>query len=132
MTVDTPARSKLLSLKMFNGAFGCTYCVHPGVMLEGSTNNSKYNKRSCGKRTHGDTVNLMKAFAQFNIEELGVTGISPLLGIPDYDLIIQTPIDWMHCVVLGVVNALMDLWFDSSHHEQKFYLPPSCRRTKNY
>lgn len=127
MTADTPARCKLLAMKMFNGAYGCTYCIHPGVMLEGSTNNSKYNKRRCCKRIHSDTVNLMKAFANFNVEELGVIGISPLLGVPDFDLIIQCPIDWMHCVLLGVTNALMELWFHSNNHREKYYLPPIKR-----
>lgn len=127
VTTDTPARCKVKAMKLFNGIYGCTYCLHPGVNLKGASNSSKYNKRKCSSRTHSDTVSLMKAFMEFGIEELGITGISSLLAIPDYDIILQTPIDWMHCVLLGVTNTLMELWFNSENHEEAYYIPPIRR-----
>lgn len=123
MTADTPARCKFLCMKQFNGKFGCTYCTHPGVILEGS-NQSKYDTTQYSLRTHADTIKLMKQFADHNIEELGIIGVSPLVAVPDYDLHRRTVIDYMHSVLLGNSNAMLDLWIDSKNHAYDYYITP--------
>ena len=60
----------------------------------------------------GHSINLVN----FN----GVKGVSPLSSI--LNLVIQIPLDCMHCVLEGVVKRLMHLWFDSCNHEEPYYL----------
>ena len=47
-------------------------------------------------------------------------GTSPLTS--HLDLVDGIPVDYMHCVLLGVSKLLMTRWFDSSYHDQPFYL----------
>lgn len=48
----------------------------------------------------------------------GVRGKSVLHTLPDFDIINNDPVDYMHCVLLGVVRTLVSLWFDTKHHRE--------------
>ena len=49
-------------------------------------------------------------------------GPSPLLQyLPSFDIVRQVPVDYMHCVLLGIVRKLLDLWFGSAHHMEEWY-----------
>lgn len=149
---DLPAKSKWIKMKQFNGEFGCTYCHHPGFMVGASTT-SKYTVSSeeYRLRTHESTVALMKLHLTTGKESCGVTGVSPLIAFRDYDLIAGTVIDYLHCVLegmlktsslrvkkmriggillfffhlkLGVTGLVTDLWFDSKNHRQSYYVTP--------
>lgn len=50
----------------------------------------------------------------------GVKGISPLVLIPSFDIIKQCPVDYMHCVLLGVVKQLCNIWFEKPN--TSFYI----------
>ena len=41
-----------------------------------------------------------------------------MLSLPDFDIINNNPIDYMHCVLLGVVRTFTSLWFDSKNHKE--------------
>lgn len=124
VSADTPARCKVLMLKQFNGKFGCTYCLHPGDRLNGSKT-SKYLVGDYLCRTHSGTLALMAEFLKTGKGTYGVKGLSPLIAIKDYDLIRGTVIDYMHCVLLGVVFLLLDLWFESKNHMYDYYISPT-------
>ncbi|KAG4073203.1 hypothetical protein HA402_013468 [Bradysia odoriphaga] len=102
VSADAPARCKVLKFKQYNGEFGCTYCLHPGFMVGASTT-SKYTLSLEGYklRTHASTVALINSLLTTGKEILGVMGVSPLIGFKDYDLILGTAIDYMHCVLEG-------------------------------
>lgn len=34
----------------------------------------------------------------------------------------QVPVDFMHCVLLGVMSLMLSLWFNSKHHNEIFYI----------
>lgn len=141
-SADAPARCKLLKLKQYNGEFGCTYCIHPGFMVGGSTT-SKYTLASetYRLRTHSSTVALMNSWLLSGDSILGIMGVSPLIGFKDYDLIRCTVIDYLHCILegfilsirydlrliylmLGVASLQLNLWFDSKHHREPYYITP--------
>lgn len=44
----------------------------------------------------------------------GVKGKSVLHGLTEFDVIDDDPIDYMHCVLLGVVRKFTSLWFEST------------------
>ena len=46
----------------------------------------------------------------------GVKGKSVLHSLTDFDIIDNDPVDYMHCVLLGVVRTLLSLWFDSEKY----------------
>lgn len=100
---DLPAKAKLMKMKQFNGEFGCSYCLHPGFMIGGSTT-SKYtlSSENYNLRTHSSTVALMKLKLSTGKEAFGVIGVSPVIGFKDYDLILGTVIDYLHCILEGI------------------------------
>lgn len=46
---------------------------------------------------------------------MGVKGFSSMVKAPGLDIIRGTTIDYMHCVLLGVMKMMLSLWFDISH-----------------
>lgn len=60
----------------------------------------------------------------------GVKGKSVLHGLTEFDIIDGDPIDYMHCVLLGVVRTFTSLWFESKHHNEPWSVRVilSCER----
>ena len=60
----------------------------------------------------------------FSQVEMGVKGRSVLhsLRLPEFDIIKGCPVDYMHCVLLGVTRKLLSLWFDPKHHRNEWYV----------
>lgn len=104
-SMDLPAKAKVLKMKQFNGEFGCSHCLNPGFMIGNSTS-SKYTLSSeeYSLRTHSSTVALMKLSFTTGKEIFGVMGVSPLIGFRDYDLILGTVIDYLHCILEGIFS----------------------------
>ena len=50
----------------------------------------------------------------------GVKGKCVFHLLSDFDVIENDPIDYMHCILLGVMRTLTSLWFDSKHHKEKW------------
>lgn len=128
MSCDSPARCKAMVMKQFNGNFGCTYCLHPGTVVEHATNNNRkysiFPQYEYTLRTHEETVKLMNDFYVTGAEIHGILGVSPLIAIEDFNLIDGTPIDYFHCCLEGVTDMLGDLWFDSNNHYEDYYITP--------
>lgn len=45
-------------------------------------------------------------------------GRSVLHELTEFDVIDGNPVDYMHCILLGVVRTFVSLWFDSKHHRE--------------
>ena len=50
----------------------------------------------------------------------GVKGKSVFHSLPGFDVIRNNPVDYMHCVLLGVVRTLLSLWFESKYHRKQW------------
>jgi hypothetical protein len=53
---------------------------------------------------------------------MGVKTLSPLVLIPEFDIVRSFTIDYMHVVLLGVVKQFMDLWFNTKYHKSPWYM----------
>jgi len=88
---DTPAKSYVLAVKGHSGYFSCTKCDTEGDM---------FNKVLC----FVDTKNFHKrsdhSFRNKVHSEHHI-GTSILLKIPNFNIIDNIPIDYMHCLLLG-------------------------------
>ena len=129
-TCDLPAKCLVLNCIQFNGEFGCSKCQEPGITLttsaRGHTHVYPYNNLCSDghclnrtKVTHDE--NIRKALREGLIVD-GVKGPSWLMKLMHYDIIRGTSIDYMHCVLLGVMKLLMSLWFNSVHNHERYYL----------
>jgi hypothetical protein len=122
---DSPARSKVLEMKQFNGSHGCTYCYHPTVQQH-------YPVMTVEKRNFEQHLQHIADYERLpptrKKDVMGVQGRTELLKIPFFDPTKQMPVDFMHCVILGVVRHIFTLWFTTKYHEQPFYIDINNRR----
>ena len=64
----------------------------------------------------------------FDISQVnGIKAISSFAIIPKFDLALGFPVDWMHCVLLGVSKSLINFWILSKYHKENFYLGNKVR-----
>lgn len=109
--VDTKARCKIQNIKQFNGYNACGFCHHPGDIVGKQI---KYGfKNDIPKRNYQETLHAMALSSSTGRPVIGVKGISPLIRFPNFDVIRNCPIDYMHCVLLGIVRQLCRIWFET-------------------
>ena len=48
-----------------------------------------------------------------------IKGKSVLQILPSFDVVKGVPVDYMHCVLLGLVRKLLSLWFDRQSGNSK-------------
>lgn len=114
--VDSVARCKLQQIKQFNGYEACSFCKHPGTMTD--KNQIRYaSMNNIQARNHRDTVNAMDLCTKRGVPVEGIKGISCLLAIPNFDVILYCPVDYMHAILLGVCKQLCNIWFEKFGHE---------------
>lgn len=120
---DLPAKAEVQCFTTHSGHFGCGYCYHPGVAVKsGSTNRSylRYIYQANSLRTHQSTDEIYRQLKSVPIK--GVKGVSCMIAAQKFDIIDGFGIDYMHCVLLGAVKKLLNLWLDSKHHLKPFHV----------
>jgi len=109
---DLPAKASVLCAKQYNGEYGCSVCIHPGLRL--SNGARVYLPRVYPERTNDG----VKTAADSCTE--GVLGRSILTDV--VDLVDSIPVDYMHCYLEGVVKLLIRSWVHPNNHRQPFYI----------
>lgn len=116
---DTPGRNLVKKTKAFNGFWGCDYCVQRGdyrgrvVFMEFQNLNLRSDSNFRSRVTvEGD-------------EHHKPDGESPFLQLLNFDMVQQFPLDYMHCVCLGVTKKLLTMWVFNRNTKQKYKLPDS-------
>ncbi|KAL1429301.1 hypothetical protein MTO96_016458 [Rhipicephalus appendiculatus] len=62
----------------------------------------------------------------------GLKGVSPLVKLPHFDLVLGYTVEYMHSVLLGVTRQFADYWFDSLNSNEPYYMGrPSTLRLIN-
>lgn len=141
-TMDAPAKCLFLCMKQYNGECGCPYCKERGknIRTEKSGNTRVYPYITKKEREQKAQLRDHRGFYDNGKEALerkqnginkpevhGVKCISPAFGLPGFDVIKGTAIDYMHTVLLGVVKTLLSYWFDTRFKGKPFY----CGRSIN-
>jgi hypothetical protein len=145
-SVDTVARDMIQAKQSFNGAYGCSFCLHPGVNIynDKERRNVQLGRKSqqinknakafnetrypyisdIDLRDHDSAVRDMTiAHLAPNVKHVnGFKELSPLVAIEDFNVIWGFGIDYMHNCLLGVTKLLLDLWFNPNYHTHPFYI----------
>ena len=108
--------------------YGCSKCIQPGFSFRTGARGSVHVYPYCPEDPHGparshtqhdlDAGQAVRQKAIIN----GVKGPSWLRKLTNYDIIDGTTIDYMHCVLLGVMRQLLSLWISSDHHNEQYYI----------
>ena len=135
-SMDAPAKCLFMCMTQFNGRCGCPYCTASGSNVRtdkgGNCRTYPYVKKAdrtdnMQARTHEQTfrdaslARDQKVAGKKNPEVNGMKGLSSSFGLPGYDVIKGTSIDYMHTVLLGIVKMFMSRWFDTAHRHSPYY-----------
>ncbi|XP_020905918.1 uncharacterized protein LOC110244095 [Exaiptasia diaphana] len=143
MSVDAPARCMWQAIKQFNGYNGCGKCKEPGEQLDLGAGKGN-RRRSChvypfnkdfaattghvGLRSHEEVKRQAcqalreRRSGKKKVSVEGVVGLSWGFGLPHYDVILGSVVDYMHCICEGVVDQLLSQWLDKGNSKKSFYL----------
>lgn len=126
--LDLPAKAAVQQIKQYNGESACNYCLHPGVKFEKS-NMVRYGttKNLPTLRTEIGTLQAMQKISHPSQKDKiidGIKGLSPFVAFPTFNIIDGFCMDYMHNVLLGVMNNLLDFWLNSNYFKRKFYIKP--------
>lgn len=126
---DLPARAPLMGLPLFSGYKACPHCHHPGINIRNATGRSyvRYTVGNYQKRTQKEVVDAFMAIEKngnidANIDIFGIKRVPPMFIFHGFDLIDGFVTDHLHCVELGVMKRLLDLWFGKIK-SSKFKVP---------
>lgn len=128
--LDLPAKASVQQINQYNGYNACTYCIHPGKLVSNSNANKSKVIRYVNTnelhatRTHEQTIRSMYNINtnKSSIGDDGVKGLSCMVAFQKYDIINGFAIDYMHCVLLGVMKSLLDFWLDSKNSKKDYYI----------
>ncbi|KAH3841159.1 uncharacterized protein LOC127880246 [Dreissena polymorpha] len=131
-TADLPAKSTLLNMNQFNGAFSCLQCCNKGETFKtpggGSVHVFPYEKEKLFGFGNNRTPEMCQrdAIEAVNTKQTvhGIKGPSFFMTFKYYDFVKSSSIDYMHGVLLGVTKLLIKLWFSTSLSKQDFSI--SC------
>ena len=126
--LDSVARAKCLRMKQFNGNFGCTFCLHPGGDKKYAYQNVTVRDFDHYQKSLEKWENLSDSEKKKGISIYGIKGRTELLDLHGFDPMKQVPVDFMHCVLLGVVKMLLNLWLNSVYHEKNWYVNKKKRK----
>lgn len=138
---DSPAKNEVQEMLSCAGYKSCPYCFHPGLRVKGKSKDHQSKSNTFVRyirrdppdllRTHSDTLKtyqrLKQTFAGTPID--GIKKTACMVAATDFDLINGFGIDYMHCVLEGVLKKLLCLWLDSTHHKQNYYIKPTQQQT---
>ncbi len=145
---DLPARAMVLNSKQFNGEYGCSTCLEPGVQTKNLKGNdvhtypfqadteSGFHELRTHQKTVDDSLNASK-----NKPIKGLKGYSNLDNCEGLDMIRGLAADYMHAYALGVLLMLFKLFTLRQYKDFPWYIgdkidvlnrrlqsitPPSC------
>ncbi|XP_042149211.1 uncharacterized protein LOC121837608 [Ixodes scapularis] len=119
-SVDTPARAAVQNMVSFNGFFGCPYCLMKGEHEEGCV---RYVADEAPiPRTSELVVRDMELAQRLGSPVNGIKGPSPLMNLEGFDLVAGMSVEYMHCVLQGVVRQVTELLFSSTSSRQAYYI----------
>ena len=123
MVCDLGAKSHVLNMLKFNGFFGCHYCTVEGLTI-GRTH-SYYPFEDVGQIREPAVNDPFIFFADNLTSEtknvVGVKGRSAFARLVD-GLPLTAPIDYMHCVLLGVFPETLKVCVKALNNDKKLQI----------
>lgn len=106
--VDSVARAPVQGIKQFNGHFGCSWCLHPGIYAHGTM---KYPLLTNGPPPRNEETTLQE---MLNIDlenpEHGIKYPSPLINLRSFKIVSGFVPDYLHCYLEGVAAQFTDYY----------------------
>ncbi|KAJ1526468.1 hypothetical protein ONE63_009601 [Megalurothrips usitatus] len=113
--VDSGARGSVQGIHAHNGAYPCNWCLHPGEVESNRSMARKFRvlEEAPTRRTHREVVEDGIKVLEMRARDAhvnGVLGCSPLLRLPEFDIVNGMVVDVLHWGSFGVGRQLFKLW----------------------
>lgn len=108
---DTPARAFIKCVKAHNAFYGCERCETRGLTI--ARNKRVYSEMDAALRTHEKFKNQTQRAHHHESES------SPLLELPNFDVVRGVVLDYMHLLCIGVMRSLFTHWFGDGKKNTK-------------
>ena len=113
----------MLFYKLFNGLFGCSFCLHPGSIVQ---NKRVYPFDICDippLRSLDGTLNILENIRNnvYN-EKSGITGDCYLNKLGYFNIHEMQSIDSMHNIFINIFKTIFGLFFNKSNHQEEYYI----------
>ncbi|KAG0445238.1 hypothetical protein HPB47_017983 [Ixodes persulcatus] len=118
--VDAPARASVQNMVLFNGYYGCPWCLIKGDYVDGSLRFLSFE--DARGRTSAGVLRDMKLALESSLVINGYKGPSPAVGLPDFDLVWGFTVEYMHAVLLGVIRQITEILLSSVNSNERFYI----------
>ncbi|CAD6216247.1 GSCOCG00011313001-RA-CDS, partial [Cotesia congregata] len=133
---DSVARPLVQCTTQFNGNYGCGLCLYPGESIEKGQGFARVypviNGEFFGEGLRSHEQTLIHTEEKTQEKKKRIKRKSILCDIPNYDIIKNLDVDWMHCVALGVSRQFANLWFDSKNSGEAFYFGDKIDQVDSY
>ena len=117
VVADSVARCQLQNIKQFNGNFGCSWSKHQVTRVpkgNGFTQVYDFADIRLIARTHDGILADAQIAISINQPFQGVKGVCPLSDFPFFNLVDGFSVDLMHCIDIGVMKLMLNLWLNPS------------------
>ncbi|KAJ8050043.1 hypothetical protein HOLleu_03078 [Holothuria leucospilota] len=114
----------------FNSFYGCGQCEQKAITVakgNGTVRVFPFANPPARIRSDGDIAQQARQAVETGNSEKGVKGPSAVASIPFFSVAKGFVTDYMHCVLLGVVRSMLNLWVDSSYHQSPWYIGTRVR-----
>ena len=114
--VDSVARAPMQGIKQFNGYYGCSWCMHPGLYVPTVRRGGmKYVllDELPRLRTEQETLQYMQESLTSRRPVYGVKRPSCLINLQNFNIISGFVVDSMHNINLGIVEQFLSYWIDT-------------------
>lgn len=118
--VDSVARASMLSMKQFNGKYGCTFCEHPTESVDGYIKYTVSTVVSPNRTDAGIKRNMIRAHEYLDSKQNycnGIKGPTVLMNLKYFDLANGMIPDSLHALYLGVIRQYTEIIMTSSDKE---------------
>eukprot|EP00733_Pompholyxophrys_punicea_P000473 Pompholyxophrys_punicea_v1_NODE_133_length_3286_cov_14.739709.p1 type:complete len:509 gc:universal NODE_133_length_3286_cov_14.739709:1595-69(-) len=122
---DLPAKALVQEHVFQNGYYGCTCCESEAIRVpvgEGFSQVHPYQKPGERvQRTFQSVLEQAREAIRDGEPKKGINGPSQLMDVPEFILVEDMRIDYMHGIA-GIMKKLNELWFSSSHSKEAWYI----------
>ncbi|KAG0442803.1 hypothetical protein HPB47_015604 [Ixodes persulcatus] len=123
--VDAPARSSVQNIVLYNGYYGCPWCLIKGDYIDGSLRFLSFD--DAPERTSAGVLRDMKLALEMSMVINGYKGPSPAVNLPHFDLVWGFTVEYMHAVLLGVIRQITELLLSSANSSERYYIDALLR-----
>lgn len=126
-SLDLPAKSSVSQLKQFNSRSACNFCLDSGESTLKGIRYTNTNKTQILRTHHSMIKDIARVIRKPGTVMNGIKGISPMISFDHFDMAKSFCVDYMHCVLLGVVKNLLQFWTDPKWKKHPYFLQKSKR-----